>query len=166
VVDMFSDNPDYDSSLHIADDSPAAQALAANANVRVSQLGKAARAVHMQSVRKIVKRAVGANKSGVARGKPPRLPPEVEGCVAQDFPSTELVPIDESVEVHVSSQAPDHNHHAAPADESEQTEAQITNGVVAGTAEAEKTDGVVAGTAEAEKRGKTGILTRYRISIA
>jgi hypothetical protein len=142
-VDMFSELAEFDSSLHIDDDSPAAQALAANASVRVSQLGKAARAVHMQTVRKIVKRATGATKSGVTRGKPPRLPPKVEGGFA-DFPSTQLVPIDESSEAFDPSYSADNN---AQEEESEQPDSHMP-------------DDVVPATAEAGKRGKAGISVR------
>ena len=84
---------EYDPSMNhgpiIADDSPAAEALRANANVHVSRTGKAARAMHMQSVRKFVKRATGATKSGVVRGKPPRLPPEE---ALDELPDEEVMP--------------------------------------------------------------------------
>ncbi|KAL7578372.1 hypothetical protein ACA910_012774 [Epithemia clementina (nom. ined.)] len=59
----------------IGEGTPAAEALRASAAVRVSRVGKAARAVNMQAVRKLVKRATGTSKSGVVKGKPPRLPP-------------------------------------------------------------------------------------------
>lgn len=62
--------------LQIEDNSPAAEALRANANVKVSTVGKAARAVHMQSVRKLIKRATLSTKQGNVRGKPPRVPLE------------------------------------------------------------------------------------------
>jgi hypothetical protein len=65
--------PDLD--LVIQDDSPAAEALRANANIHVSSAGKAARAVHLQSIRRLAKFAAGANKTGYVKGKPPRLPP-------------------------------------------------------------------------------------------
>jgi len=65
-------------SLNIEDNTPAAEAIRANANVRVSPFGKAARAVHMQSLRRFVKRATLSGKSGVVRGKPPRIPEEEE----------------------------------------------------------------------------------------
>lgn len=64
-----------DLDLRIEDNTPAADALRANANVRVSLAGKAARAVNMQVVRKIVKKATLTSKSGNVRGKPPRIPP-------------------------------------------------------------------------------------------
>lgn len=59
----------------IEDDSPAAEALRANAEVRVRKVGKLARRVHGQSVRRVVKRATLRAKSGNVRGKPPRIPP-------------------------------------------------------------------------------------------
>jgi hypothetical protein len=58
----------------IEEGSPAAEAIRANAQVHVSTVAKAARAVHMNVVRKIVKRASGTAKSGFVRGKPPRVP--------------------------------------------------------------------------------------------
>jgi hypothetical protein len=58
----------------IEENSPAAEALRANANVHVSSVGKAARAIHVQAVRKFVKRATGAARSGIVKGKPPRVP--------------------------------------------------------------------------------------------
>jgi hypothetical protein len=61
--------------LHIEENTPAAEALRANANVHVSTFGKAARAMNVQVVRKIVKRVSGATKTGYVKGKPPRLPP-------------------------------------------------------------------------------------------
>ena len=67
--------------IQISNDSPAAAALKANAEIKVSRAGKAARAVHMQTVRKLVKRATGTTKSGVLRGKPPRLPPQANEVV-------------------------------------------------------------------------------------
>lgn len=59
----------------IEDDSPAAEALRANAEIRVRKVGKLARRVHGQSVRRAVKRATLRSKSGRVRGKPPRIPP-------------------------------------------------------------------------------------------
>ena len=84
---QYSSNLLYvgDAQLHIEDNSPAAAALRANANVEVSRVGKAARAVHMQTVRKIVKRATMTSKSGVVRGKPPRLPPTIQESTTNAF---------------------------------------------------------------------------------
>jgi hypothetical protein len=61
--------------INIDDDSPAAAALRANAKIHVSSVGKAARAVQLQSVRRVLKRATGITKSGNKKGKPPRIPP-------------------------------------------------------------------------------------------
>ena len=70
-------NSDFFNELdfRIEDNTPAADALRANANVHVSLAGKAARAVNMQVVRKLMKRATMTSKSGNVRGKPPRIPP-------------------------------------------------------------------------------------------
>jgi hypothetical protein len=62
-------------SFLIEDDSPAAAAVRANARIHVSTVGKAARAVHLQSIRRLAKFAAGANKTGYRKGKPPRIPP-------------------------------------------------------------------------------------------
>lgn len=115
--------------LHIDDNSPAAAALRANANVKVSSMGKAARAVHLQTVRKIVKRASLTSKSGIVRGKPPRLPPTIDGGIA-DYQSSPLDIIDESAEITDDS----YQHDAAAA----KATATIPVPVVAGTAEAGK----------------------------
>ena len=61
--------------ITIDDNSPAAAALRANAKIHVSSVGKAARAVQLQSVRRVLKRATGITKSGNKKGKPPRIPP-------------------------------------------------------------------------------------------
>lgn len=58
-------------SPSIEDNSPAAEALRANANVHVRRVDKLARRVQMQSLRKFVKRAT---LRGNKRGKPPRIP--------------------------------------------------------------------------------------------
>jgi hypothetical protein len=79
--DNLVTNPDEATSLFprinflIEDDSPAAAAVRANAQIHVSTVGKAARAVHLQSIRRLAKFAAGANKTGYRKGKPPRLPP-------------------------------------------------------------------------------------------
>lgn len=116
--------------LHIDDNSPAAAALRANANVKVSSMGKAARAVHLQTVRKIVKRASLASKSGVVRGKPPRLPPTIDGGIA-DYQSSPLDIIDESAEI---TDDPYQNDPVA----TKEITATIAAPVVVGTAEAGK----------------------------
>lgn len=116
--------------LHIDDNSPAAAALRANANVKVSSMGKAARAVHLQTVRKIVKRASLASKSGVVRGKPPRLPPTIDGGIA-DYQSSPLDIIDESAEI---TDDPYQQDSGA----AKEVTATITAPLVPGTAEAGK----------------------------
>lgn len=116
--------------LRIDDDSPAAAALRANANVKVSSMGKAARAVHLQTVRKMVKRASLSSKSGVVRGKPPRLPPTIDGGIAE-YQSSPLDIIDESAEL-----AHDSNQHESTS--GKEAKATITIPVMAGTAEAGK----------------------------
>lgn len=80
--------PDLD--LVIEDNSPAAEALRANANIKVTTAGKAARAVHLQSIRRLAKFAAGANKTGYVKGKPPRLPPPTHRQMEGPFggPST------------------------------------------------------------------------------
>lgn len=59
----------------IGDDTEAAEALRANANVKVGKVGKVARSVGAQSVRKVAKRLTLRGQSGNRRGKPPRIPP-------------------------------------------------------------------------------------------
>jgi hypothetical protein len=61
----------------IDDDTEAAEALRANANVKVGKVGKVARSLNAQSVRKLVKRATLRGQSGNRRGKPPRIPPGI-----------------------------------------------------------------------------------------
>jgi 1-phosphatidylinositol-4-phosphate 5-kinase len=59
----------------IDDDTEAAEALRANATVKVGKVGKVARSVGAQSVRKVAKRLTLRGQSGNRRGKPPRIPP-------------------------------------------------------------------------------------------
>lgn len=58
----------------IDDDTPAAEALRANADVHVNKAAKLARKIHVQTVRNIVKKAT-KRGMGNKRGKPPRIPP-------------------------------------------------------------------------------------------
>ena len=53
--------------------TPAAEALRANADVRVTKVGKVARYLHVNAVRKTAKQILHVG-SGVKRGKPPRVP--------------------------------------------------------------------------------------------
>lgn len=141
---MF-DELDALDALRIEEDSPAAQALAANANVKVSTLGKAARAVHMQTVRKIVKQATGRTKSGVARGKPPRLPPGYDHNA--DCQSGRLDRIDESDEDAPYPTGP------SPPSSAVAKESICEDQSLAETSESVIPDNVVKGTAEAGKKG-------------
>lgn len=62
-------------SPNIEDDTPAAAALRANREVKVPKVGKFARTLHAQTLRRFIKRATLRAKSGNRRGKPPRIPP-------------------------------------------------------------------------------------------
>jgi hypothetical protein len=73
--EIFADVVGKTAVISIDADSPAAEALRANAKIHVSSVGKAARAVQLQSVRRALKRATGITKSGNKKGKPPRIPP-------------------------------------------------------------------------------------------
>ena len=79
----------------IEDDTEAAEALRANANVKVRKVGKVARSLNAQSVRKFVKRATLRGKSGNLRGKPPRIPP---GRTAIEVPDTNIFVVQETTE--------------------------------------------------------------------
>lgn len=69
----------------IDDDTEAGEALRANANVKVGMVGKAARGLNAQSVRKLVKRATLRGHSGNKRGKPPRIPPGITTESSEDL---------------------------------------------------------------------------------
>jgi len=58
----------------IEDDTEAAEALRANAQIKVGKVSKAARGINAQTVRKLVKVA-SLRGRGIKRGKPPRVPP-------------------------------------------------------------------------------------------
>ena len=58
----------------IEDDTEAAEALRANAQIKVGKVSKAARGINAQTVRKFVKVA-SLRGRGIKRGKPPRVPP-------------------------------------------------------------------------------------------
>lgn len=66
------DDDDFLQEISIHKDSPAAAALRANAGVKVPAVSKAARAVHLQTVRRAVR--LGTH-SITRKGKPPRAPP-------------------------------------------------------------------------------------------
>lgn len=60
---------------YIEDDSPAAEALRANAQVHIGKMSKVARSINAQALRKIVKRASMRGQFGKVKGKPPRVLP-------------------------------------------------------------------------------------------
>jgi hypothetical protein len=122
----------------IEENSPAAEALRANANIHVSSVGKAARAIHVQAVRKFVKRATGATRSGVVKGKPPRVPYK-----SQDDDQVSLTG-DEGFETVVSETDAQPNH----------VQRELAEEDVEDKYTADLPDSVVEGTLEAGKKGK------------
>jgi len=62
----------------IEEDTEAAEALRANAKIKVGKVSKAARGINAQTVRKLVKVA-SLRGRGIKRGKPPRVPPGLAG---------------------------------------------------------------------------------------
>lgn len=130
--------------FQIEDNTPAAEALRASASVRVSRMGKAARAVHMQAVRRLVKRATLTGKQGVVKGKPPRLPPRQR--MDGEVPADELSDLgeegeEEEEEVDQSEADPSLSHNEMSSHH--------------GLDEPVVPDDVVQGTAEAGKKGKS-----------
>lgn len=75
---------------YIEDDSPAAEALRANAQVHIGKMSKVARSINAQALRKIVKRASMRGHFGNVKGKPPRALPN------QFQPSTDASPTPEA----------------------------------------------------------------------
>ena len=68
---------DVGPELEIEDGTPAAEALKANAQIKVTKVGKAARYINAQTIKRLVKKTkVWGNRkgSGNKRGKPPRVP--------------------------------------------------------------------------------------------
>jgi len=90
----------------IGDDTEAAEALRANASIKVGKVGKVARSVGAQSVRKVAKRLTLRGQSGNRRGKPPRIPPgmtasqmeNLEGVIMQAVAEGSLEEDDESIQ--------------------------------------------------------------------
>mmetsp|Transcript_5679 Transcript_5679/g.13751 ORF Transcript_5679/g.13751 Transcript_5679/m.13751 type:complete len:961 (+) Transcript_5679:230-3112(+) len=66
----------------IEDNTEAAEALRANASIKVGKMGKVARSVNAQTVRKLFKTAT-LRGHGPKRGKPPRVPPGLAGPAGQ-----------------------------------------------------------------------------------
>ena len=77
----------------IEEDTEAAEALRANANIKVGKLGKVARSINAQSLRHIVKRATLRGRSGHTKGKPPRIPPGT--TAAEESDDGQLLPVQE-----------------------------------------------------------------------
>lgn len=63
---------------YIEDDSPAAAALRANAEIHIGKMSKVARSINAQALRKFVKRASMRSHFGKVKGKPPRVPPSMQ----------------------------------------------------------------------------------------
>jgi hypothetical protein len=139
----------------IEENSPAGQALRANAGIYVSSVGKAARAIHVQAVRKFVKRATGATKSGLVRGKPPRVPYKAqtedqmsltgeEGfeTVVEESNSPDTIPMQHKQQH--PQQYPQQHPQQQQADDSEYDKSERPD----------VPDSVVEGTMEAGKKGK------------
>ena len=70
--------------LSVDDDTPAAEALRANAEVHVNTAAKLARKIHVQTFRNIVKKAT-KQGMGNKRGKPPRIPPPRDSLGSGDI---------------------------------------------------------------------------------
>lgn len=126
----------------IDEDTEAAEALRANANVKVGVVGKVARSVGVQSVRKVAKRLTLRGQSGNRRGKPPRIPP---GMTASQLGTEDAMMIAvaeaEAEEDEHSSQDSDvdtdhdqhyphhhHHHHATDGHESSVQESHQADG--------------------------------------
>lgn len=133
----------------IEENSPAAEALRANANVHVSSVGKAARAIHVQAVRKFVKRATGATRSGVVKGKPPRVP-----FKSQEDDHVSLTG-DEGFETVVSETDAQPNH----------VQRELAEEDVEDKYTADLPDSVVEGTMEAGKKGKSVGLSLRNLAL-
>lgn len=124
--------------FQIEDNTPAAEALRASASVKVTRVGKAARAVHMQAVRRLVKRATLTGKQGVVKGKPPRLPPrqlqDNEGGVHPD----ELSDLEEEDEEAINEHSENDPSHRDMSSHHYDGEPVVPDDVVQGTVEAGK----------------------------
>ena len=169
-------------TLSIQDDSPAAAALRANAGVHVSSMGKAARAVHMQSVRRVLKRATGKHKSGNKKGKPPRVPPKIIASPESYSHAEEDEEEDEDASESASSKSQfsglplkqaqdDDNDGGLYLDVMDESgNSKIKEQHAAATASEKQTqldrdtmhmpDGVAPGTVEAGKKGTCGVISR------
>jgi hypothetical protein len=84
----------------IEEDTEAAEALRANANIKVRKMGKVARSLNAQSVRRFVKVVTLRGRNGYRKGKPPRIPP---GRTAVEEPDSNIFVVSEEAEEEVSS---------------------------------------------------------------
>ena len=94
----------------IEDDTEAAEALRANASIKVRKVGKVARSVNAQTVRKLVKKAT-LRGHGNKRGKPPRIPP---GLANQQ---QHIVMTDDGKEIYVLEEADDEEDYYSEGEE-------------------------------------------------
>jgi hypothetical protein len=93
--ELFSQLVDPD----IDDDTEAAEALRANAGVKVGKVGKVARSLNAQSVRKLAKRVTMRGNNGYRRGKPPRIPPGMANANASAGGEVFMYPLSEEDEM-------------------------------------------------------------------
>lgn len=75
---------------YFEDNSPAAEAIRANAQVHIGKMSKVARSINAQAIRKIVKRASMRSHFGKVRGKPPRVPPPSQ--MGEHMPAENEIP--------------------------------------------------------------------------
>lgn len=79
---------------YIEDDSPAAEALRANAQIHIGKMSKVARSINAQALRKIVKKASMRQHFGKVKGKPPRVPPPSQMGDSLNIHDQELQQVD------------------------------------------------------------------------
>jgi hypothetical protein len=79
---------------YIEDDSPAAEALRANAQIHIGKMSKVARSINAQALRKMVKKASMRQHFGKVKGKPPRVPPPSQMGDSNNIHDQELQHVD------------------------------------------------------------------------
>lgn len=94
----------------IDEDTEAAEALRANASVKVGKVGKAARSIGAQSVRKAAKRLTLRGSQGIKRGKPPRVPPGMTVNQVMDDAPIDVIKEEEEYSHSAESEKGDHGH--------------------------------------------------------
>lgn len=120
----------------IEDDTEAAEALRANAKVKVGTLSKAARGINAQSVRKLVKVA-SLRGRGIKRGKPPRVPPGLAASgqhlhqqpdhLVRDGEENQIYAVQEEDDESDDGEENDHISHSSP-DAHDRTVVSTSNG--------------------------------------